>query len=144
MPLVEHDKLIAPCVEEKWSSFLFTRVSSGGAIFTSWMRASMHVLKISPCLLYPTAMQRASDKSKSKTNPRLRQVRVYQAHNDSSHSLGCDTKDYPTRDFIKANHERYKSPDDEHVMLPVQHGGGSCRYETSIFVLGERGGGVRA
>ncbi|CAM9973170.1 unnamed protein product, partial [Scytosiphon promiscuus] len=54
-------------------------------------------------------------------------VRVYQAHNDSSHTLGCDTEAYPTRDFIKANHERYKSPDDDHVMLPVRHGGGSCR-----------------
>eukprot|EP00903_Cladosiphon_okamuranus_P018365 g16894.t1 len=53
-------------------------------------------------------------------------VRVYQAHNDSSHTLGCDTEQYPTRDFIKANYDRYKSPDDHHVMLPVQTGGGEC------------------
>lgn len=55
------------------------------------------------------------------------QVRVYQAHNDSSHTVGCDTEQFPTRDFIKANHERYKSPDDTHVMLPVQTGGGKCK-----------------
>ncbi|CAN0237792.1 unnamed protein product, partial [Hapterophycus canaliculatus] len=61
------------------------------------------------------------------------QVRVYQAHNDSSQTLGCDTKEYPTRDFIKANHERYKSPDDDHVMLPVQRGGGSCRCARKVL-----------
>lgn len=55
-----------------------------------------------------------------------RQVRVYQAHNDSSHTVGCDTEQYPTRDFIKAHYDRYKSPDDTHVMLPVQKGGGEC------------------
>lgn len=60
-------------------------------------------------------------------------MRVYQAHNDSSHTVGCDTEEYPTRDFIKANHERYKSPDDDHVMLPVQKGGGACR-SVSQFV----------
>jgi len=53
-------------------------------------------------------------------------VRVYQAHDDSTHTLGCDTDQYPTKDFIKANLERYKSPDDDHVMLDVQQGGGSC------------------
>ncbi|CAM9322280.1 unnamed protein product [Pylaiella littoralis] len=53
-------------------------------------------------------------------------VRVYQARNDSSHTVGCDTKEYPTRDFILANHERYKDPSDDDVMLPVQVGGGSC------------------
>lgn len=54
-------------------------------------------------------------------------MRVFQAHNDSSHTLGCDTEDFPTRDFIKANAYRYKDPDDEHIMLSVATGGGSCR-----------------
>ncbi|CBJ31299.1 Beta-1,6-glucan active enzyme, family GH16 [Ectocarpus siliculosus] len=54
-------------------------------------------------------------------------VRVYQALNDTTHTLGCDTEQYPTKDFIKANHDLYKSPDDDHVMLSVQSGGGSCR-----------------
>ncbi|CAN0466331.1 unnamed protein product, partial [Laminaria digitata] len=34
-------------------------------------------------------------------------VRVYQAKNDSSHSVGCDPKEYPTRDFIKGHEHRY-------------------------------------
>eukprot|EP00904_Undaria_pinnatifida_P011974 jgi/Undpi1/7907/HiC_scaffold_24.g10379.m1 len=54
-------------------------------------------------------------------------VRVYQAKNDSSHTLGCDTKEYPTRDFIKAHEHRYMDQDGERPMLPVQTGGGSCR-----------------
>ncbi|CAN0161844.1 unnamed protein product, partial [Ascophyllum nodosum] len=54
-------------------------------------------------------------------------VRVYQARNDSSHTVGCDTKAYPTRDFIKAHSVRYKEPNKDYVMLPVKKGGGKCR-----------------
>lgn len=54
-------------------------------------------------------------------------MRVYQNRNDSLHTVGCDPQDYPTKDFIKAHSDRYKSPNDKFVMLDVENGGGSCR-----------------
>ncbi|CAM9379914.1 unnamed protein product [Choristocarpus tenellus] len=53
------------------------------------------------------------------------QIRVYQAVN-SSHNIGCSTKDYPTHNFIKANAEIYKDPENKVVMKDVVDGGGSC------------------
>lgn len=68
-------------------------------------------------------------------------VRVYQSRNDSAHvgaphTLGCDPKDHPTREFIKGNEYRYTrsapfSVNDKGLSLKkhIQNGGGSCIHD---------------
>lgn len=62
-------------------------------------------------------------------------MRVYQASNDSLHTLGCDTEEYPTRDFIKAHSYRYKEPNKDVPMLAVQKGSGFCRYGLCLYAF---------
>jgi hypothetical protein len=57
---------------------------------------------------------------------RIDNVRLYQRINDSSQSIGCDPKGYPTTKFIKAHPERYVASANGLPLLPIQHGGGKC------------------
>ena len=56
-------------------------------------------------------------------------VRVYQDTSDPKHTIGCSPPDFPTREYIDDNWEKYTF--DPWVMdaplQPVQHGGGSCK-----------------
>lgn len=53
-------------------------------------------------------------------------VRLYQRVNDSSHTIGCDPKGFPTSKFIAAHPERYISTSSGKPLLPIEHGGGKC------------------
>lgn len=54
-------------------------------------------------------------------------VRVYQAFNSSSQSLGCSTKDRPTKRFIEAHRMRYMTSAQTSPLLPIKVGGASCQ-----------------
>ena len=55
-------------------------------------------------------------------------IRVYQDINDNTHSLGCDPADFPTKEYIEENWERYTYDSflNDQPLLKVQHGGGPC------------------
>eukprot|EP00978_Attheya_sp_CCMP212_P004772 scaffold10482_cov56-Attheya_sp.AAC.2 len=53
-------------------------------------------------------------------------VRVWQAVNETKHTLGCSTKDRPSELFIKGHSKRYMGEDDKVPLQPVQQGGAPC------------------
>lgn len=53
-------------------------------------------------------------------------VRVYQAVNESKHTLGCSPEKRPTDLFIKGHAERYMEKGDKRPLQPVTQGGGAC------------------
>lgn len=57
-------------------------------------------------------------------------VRVYQKKNHSSHYVGCNPQQYPTKKFIEAHEYRYKRQIDKHALKPVMKGGGHCREDS--------------
>jgi len=75
-------------------------------------------------------------------------IRLYQskddsAHVGSTHTLGCDPPDFPTRDWIVGHEYRYmRNPPfsyaDKHPLRRVQQGGGSCEQN------GDCGGNVNS
>lgn len=58
-------------------------------------------------------------------------VRVYQRHNESSHTIGCSTDTHPTKRFIEGHIDRYYDPynDEKQPLKPVKVGGGECRSD---------------
>jgi hypothetical protein len=57
-------------------------------------------------------------------------VRVYQKKNDSSQTIGCNPKEYPTKRFIDAHAYRYKGGDQVTPLLPQISGTGHCKKDT--------------
>eukprot|EP00520_Triparma_pacifica_P001309 CAMPEP_0118668902 /NCGR_PEP_ID=MMETSP0785-20121206/20602_1 /TAXON_ID=91992 /ORGANISM="Bolidomonas pacifica, Strain CCMP 1866" /LENGTH=535 /DNA_ID=CAMNT_0006563523 /DNA_START=149 /DNA_END=1753 /DNA_ORIENTATION=+ len=55
-------------------------------------------------------------------------VRVYQREGET---LGCSTKDRPTKLFIEGHKERYMKEGDVSPLKPIAVGGGSCTYNLS-------------
>jgi beta-glucanase (GH16 family) len=53
-------------------------------------------------------------------------VRVYQAVNESKHTLGCSPEKKPTEVFIKGHKERYMEKGDTAPLQPVAKGGAYC------------------
>lgn len=55
-------------------------------------------------------------------------IRIYQDKTDPSHTLGCDPPEYPTKQYIQDNWEKYtfNSYIKKEPLLVVQHGGGEC------------------
>ena len=53
-------------------------------------------------------------------------VRVYQDPNNPVHKVGCSTPERPTRRFIEAHADLYKTEFDAVPLLSIQRGGGSC------------------
>lgn len=56
-------------------------------------------------------------------------VRVYQNKNDSSQTIGCNPKEYPTKKFIQAHAYRYKTLLDPHPLKQIKVGGGACAVD---------------
>ena len=53
-------------------------------------------------------------------------VRVYQDPNDENHKVGCSTPERPTRRYIEAHEELYKTVDDLQPLKGIQIGRGPC------------------
>jgi hypothetical protein len=53
-------------------------------------------------------------------------VRVYQAVNETKHTLGCSPETRPTELFIKGHEERYMEKTDKVSLQPVSKGGAYC------------------
>ena len=53
-------------------------------------------------------------------------VRVYQAVNESKHTLGCSPETRPTELFIKGHKKRYMEPGDKEPLMSVNRGGAFC------------------
>lgn len=55
-------------------------------------------------------------------------IRVYQDKTDPLHMLGCDPPEYPTKQYIEDNWEKYtfNSYIKKEPLVVVQHGGGEC------------------
>ena len=58
-------------------------------------------------------------------------VRLYQAVNESRHTLGCSPEKRPTDLFIKGHPERYMSAGDKRPLQPIQKGGDSCDVDAA-------------
>ena len=66
-------------------------------------------------------------------------VRIYQSKNDTAHvgnphTIGCDPAEYPTREFIKGNEDRYsRDPPfgytDDASLKDIKNGGGECKTD---------------
>ena len=58
-------------------------------------------------------------------------VRVYQDTSDPAHTLGCSPPEYPTKDYIEENWDKYTFDPwiEDRPLHPVQHGGGSCKVD---------------
>jgi hypothetical protein len=58
-------------------------------------------------------------------------IRVYQDTDDPTHTLGCSPPDFPTKQYIDQNWDKYTF--DPYVkkepLLTVQHGGGACKSD---------------
>jgi hypothetical protein len=61
-------------------------------------------------------------------------IRIYQNKNDSKHTIGCNPKEYPTRDFIKAHEYRYKVPTQLNSLKELVIGGGKCNKDNDCGV----------
>jgi beta-glucan synthesis-associated protein KRE6 len=53
-------------------------------------------------------------------------IRVYQDVDNEIHKVGCSTPERPTRKWIQAHQNLYKTEDDVHPLKEVQVGGGRC------------------
>jgi len=53
-------------------------------------------------------------------------VRVYQAKNSTKQVVGCSPPHRPTKKFIEAHKDRYKTSSDSEPLRPIQNGGASC------------------
>jgi hypothetical protein len=53
-------------------------------------------------------------------------VRVYQDPTNPVHKVGCSTPERPTRRYIEANADNYKTAYDDAPLKPIQRGGGKC------------------
>jgi len=62
-------------------------------------------------------------------------IRVYQNPNDAHHTVGCDLKDYPSREYIKGHEGRYSRSDpfvfeDRGPIRPIKKGGAKCTTDS--------------
>lgn len=57
-------------------------------------------------------------------------VRVYQAKNESKHSLGCSPVKKPTELYIKGHEKRYMEKGDKHPIMPIVSGGAYCSEDS--------------
>lgn len=69
-------------------------------------------------------------------------VRVYQAVNETKHTLGCSTKERPTSLFIEGHPKRYMEEGDKAPLQPLRIGGGKCEDDSNCGGS-ERGSCVR-
>jgi len=66
------------------------------------------------------------DMMKKDPEYKINWVRVYQDPNNEKHKVGCSTPERPTRKYIEAHEELYKTMDDAHPLKGTQRGRGSC------------------
>ena len=59
-------------------------------------------------------------------NFEIEYVRVYQAVNESKHTLGCSPEDRPTSLYIEGHKEKYMEEGDKRPLEPVSNGGAKC------------------
>lgn len=85
------------------------------------------------CLVCPDQTEWLSEfcNDISPSNPaeyKIDYIRVYQDTSDSSHTLGCDPPDLPTKDYINENWEKYTFDPfvNKQPLSIVHHGGGFC------------------
>jgi len=71
-------------------------------------------------------------KSADRPEYRINWVRVYQDANNPLHKVGCSTPERPTRRWIEAHEDQYKTEQDVRPLRGIQRGGGVCHpHETS-------------
>lgn len=59
---------------------------------------------------------------------RVNYVRVYQDPTNPKHKVGCSTPERPTRKYIEAHQELYKTKNDAMPLKPIENGKGTCSY----------------
>jgi len=66
--------------------------------------------------------------TKGKESPKYKidWVRVYQDPTKEEQKVGCSTPERPTRRYIEAHNELYKTEDDERPLKPISVGRGTC------------------
>lgn len=66
--------------------------------------------------------------TKEKNNPQYKidWVRVYQDPTKDEQKVGCSTPERPTRQYIEAHEDLYKTDQDDHPLKSVQVGLGKC------------------
>lgn len=70
---------------------------------------------------------------------KINSIRVYQNPNDEKQKVGCSTPERPTATYIKAFQDKFKEPEDDVPLRPVENGGGKCdRVAASTSEIGPR------
>jgi len=64
-------------------------------------------------------------------------IRVYQPEGDKRMSVGCETKEHPSKKWIQGHPKWYAAPGSKIPMLDVADGGGKCKADAQC------GGGAR-